>query len=131
MLNIDNYYRNFSILYVEDDDNTREGYVLLFSRVAKKLYVAKNGKEGLMFFKKYSPDIVITDSKMPLMDGFEMSQKIKEINENAQVIFMSADSDSEFMAKVKCNDIEHYLVKPIPRKKLLEAIENCMMKLNN
>ena len=129
MFNTNDSKREFSILYVEDDDETREGYILLFSRIAKDVYIAKNGKEGLEAFKKYSPDITITDSKMPLMDGLEMTQRIKEIDKNAHIIFMSADNDDEFVKKVKECGVEHFLVKPIPRRQLLDAINKSIASL--
>ena len=115
--------KSSTILYVEDDTFTREGYVRLFKRLFKEVYSASDGENGLSIFKNKSPDIVVTDSKMPVMDGFEMSQKIREIDKAVPIIFISADSQRDFVKSLEDININCYLVKPISRDELKEMLK--------
>ena len=71
----ENLLANLKVLYVEDEEFHREQLGIFLKRRVGKLYLAENGKDGLNKFKEFNPDIVITDLKMPEMDGIEMSQK--------------------------------------------------------
>ena len=77
---MDSYLKTSTILYVEDDHEVRLGYSKALSRIAKTLYTANDGEEGLRLFNEYTPDIVITDLKMPHKSGIEMSKEIGKIN---------------------------------------------------
>jgi len=69
---------NMRVLYVEDNEDIREELAETLEFDVKELFIAENGEEGLEKFKKYKPDIVITDIKMPKMDGLKMSVEIKK-----------------------------------------------------
>ena len=71
----DNLLANLKVLYVEDEEFHREQLGIFLKRRVGKLYLAENGKDGLNKFKELNPDIIITDLKMPEMDGIEMTQK--------------------------------------------------------
>ena len=62
-------YLNLIILYVEDEDELRENTKRPLSRLCNKFITASNGQEGLELYKKYNPDIVVSDIKMPNMNG--------------------------------------------------------------
>jgi len=69
--------KNVSLLYVEDNEALRFNARKLLKKFFSTLYVAEDGLEGIQLFKEYHPSIVITDIKMPHLDGMEMAQKIK------------------------------------------------------
>jgi len=58
---------------------------------------AENGLQGLQLFKQQQPDIVITDIRMPVMNGLEMSQNIRNIDTEIPIVFLSAHSDTEML----------------------------------
>ena len=90
---MDSYLKTSTILYVEDDHEVRLGYSKALSRIAKTLYTANDGEEGLRLFNEYTPDIVITDLKMPHKCGIEMTKEIRKINPEQVVLFTTAHTD--------------------------------------
>jgi YesN/AraC family two-component response regulator len=115
-----------NLLYVEDDDFIRPALQKALERKVKNLYVAKNGKEGLEKFLEFSPDIILTDIRMPVMDGLEMSEKIKKINPTIPIIMASAHSESALLLECIELGINDYLIKPIQKDKLLNMLVSNM-----
>ena len=68
-----------SILYVEDEKEVQKELAEVIELFCENLYLADDGVQGLEQYKNYNPDIVISDIKMPFMDGITMAKKIKEI----------------------------------------------------
>lgn len=118
------------ILYVEDELDIREAVLEMLSRRIKNIIVAQNGSEGLELYIKEKPDIVITDIRMPIMNGLDMAKKIKEINKNCQIIVTSAHSDITYFTEAIEIGINQYVIKPINREKLFESIDKCATTLN-
>ncbi|HET6420852.1 MAG TPA: response regulator [Geobacteraceae bacterium] len=114
---------NASILYVEDEVITRRMINGILQRRFTVVLEAKDGREGLELFRQHDPDIVITDSKMPLMDGVEMSRIIKSLKPDIPIIFTSAYEEPEFMEKLDEIGVRWRFVKPIDVKELLNTLE--------
>ena len=117
---MDNYTKEVSILYVEDEKDVREGYARALQRVSQNLFTAEDGLEGLKLYEKHKPDIIISDIKMPNMNGLEMAKAIKEIDENANIIFTTAHSESAYLLDSIELHVEGYLLKPVQKKSLLK-----------
>ena len=120
---------NLKVLYVEDEEFHREQLGIFLKRRVGKLYLAESGKDGLNKFKEFNPEIVITDLKMPDMDGIEMSKKIREIDKNCAIIITTAFSDAETILQVVNVGIDKYVIKPIKQDKLVEAMEYAAVKI--
>jgi len=114
---------DISILYVEDEDAIREGYSRALKRISNKVFLASNGKEGYEMFKAHNPDIIVSDIRMPVMDGIEMLKKIKEIDPDCSVIFTTAFNDSEYLLEALELQVNAYLQKPVQKNLLKEKIE--------
>ena len=85
---------NLTILIVEDDEVALESLKVALERRCRKILAAKDGDEGLKFFKNNAVDIVITDINLgSKTDGLSMVKSIRRINPNVPVIFMTAYSD--------------------------------------
>ena len=121
-MEVNKYLKNLTCLYVEDEDFIRDSFSLMLKRYFKELFIAKNGKEGLEIYKEKRPDIIISDIRMPEMDGIEMAKKIKEINPKAYIIFITAFSDIEYLKEAIEIGVEGYITKPIDRKILLKKL---------
>ncbi len=96
----------------------------------------KDGEEALRVFDGLHPEIVITDLKMPGMDGIELIKKIKERNKNTQVIALSNYSDFEYVRDAMKAGAFDYLLKVTLEKSELQRIieqvkESCVESSKN
>ncbi len=82
--------KQFSVMHVEDDTSVRESLMRFLKRRFNTIYSAKDGAEGLDLYTEHKPDIIITDIQMPVMDGIDMSRRIKELNSEALIIVTTA-----------------------------------------
>ena len=105
--------KKLSLLYVEDDENTREELVYFLQNKVDNLYVAKNGQEGFELFEKYQPDLIITDIQMPVMNGTKMIKLIKQINPNIPIIIVTAFNDTDYLFEAIKLNVTNYLTKPL------------------
>ncbi|MBF0606424.1 MAG: response regulator [Candidatus Magnetobacterium sp. LHC-1] len=123
---LDNELRTLTVLYVEDEAGIRENIGEAINRRVGCLHQAENGQEGLELYIKHKPDIVITDIKMPLLNGLEMAREIKKLNPKAQIIITTAFSERELFLDAINIGVNQYVLKPINRDNLLAAIYRCM-----
>jgi len=117
----------FSLLIVEDDHAACD---IISRMVALRfpgctIYTADDGRKGLELFKEHTPDVVITDVNMPVMDGFELAREIRSINANATYIVLTAYTDQSILEKFERIGYCAYLLKPIDFNDLFAAIEKC------
>lgn len=113
---------NMKVLYVEDDDATREELAFYLKKRVGKLYIARNGEEGLKQFELNRPHIVITDSRMPVMDGITMSAKIREIDKEVSIIVTTAFSDVDVVIKAIDMGVNKYILKPVAIDELNQTL---------
>jgi len=103
----------YTLLYVEDNKGLREQATKIFTRIFGEVVTAEDGLEGLEIFKKLKPKLVITDIKMPGMDGLEMTRKIHQIAPQTKVIITSTYNDTEYLMEAINAGVFRYLTKPI------------------
>ena len=115
---------NLKILYVEDDKTLSDQYQDFFKRRCEELFLAYNGEEGYESFKKNNPDIVVTDIRMPIMDGLEMIQKIRETNKSTPIIVTSAFNDQDYLLKAINQGVSRYVLKPFNRTLLRQIVDD-------
>lgn len=85
---------------------------------------AKDGKEGVEMYETLKPDVVLMDINMPIMDGLEATKKIKELNQDAKIIMLSAISgDDEIVKTLEELGVSVILKKPIDSFGLRVALE--------
>lgn len=133
MEKIEDYEKNIRILLVEDDYLTQVKLVKILNRVYDDIVVAKNGEEALTIFKAYhsqnkSFDLVVSDINMPIMNGINLLENIRQIDELLPFIFVTARLDLETLLQVVKLDIDDYILKPIEIETLLKSIEKTMRK---
>jgi DNA-binding response OmpR family regulator len=120
--------KNLSLLLVEDYEPLRSDMLEILDEFYDVVTIAENGKDGLRLYKEYYEehhqyfDIVISDIQMPVMNGIELSKKIKEINSDQQIIVLSAHTDSEYLLELINFGIAQFITKPIDHYKLLDTL---------
>lgn len=122
---------SLNILYVEDDEDIAKTIISYLSKLFKEVVYAANGKEGLELYQQAQYDIVITDINMPEMSGLEMATKIKEINNNQNIIIISAYSDvKNFVTSIKLG-IDGYIIKPTKYAEMNGILYKLSLKIKN
>jgi len=117
-----------SILVVEDDHVAIDILGLMIKKKFPdfEIHTAENGLKGLELFKRYRPDIVLTDINMPEMNGMDMAAEIRSMDPGTKFIVLTAYNDLAFFEKFKEIGFVAYILKPIEFKKLFVAIEKCI-----
>ena len=113
---------SLDILYVDDNKTLREQATKLLKKIFSTVYPASDGSEALLLFEKYKPPIVITDIKMPNMDGIELSEAIHKISPDTKIIIMSAFDSNENLISSINNRIFKFLKKPVNVKDLTTVL---------
>jgi DNA-binding response OmpR family regulator len=122
-------FRTFSILYIEDDDGVRGVNLRIFERMFKSVYESNNGKDGYRIYLEKKPDIIITDIKMPKINGIELVKKIRESDSKTKIIITTAFSDPQYLLDAVELNIERYLVKPLTKRNLLPALKKAVLNI--
>ena len=115
--------KNFTILYVEDEEMVRKGAVEYLTRVCKEVLEAKDGKEAIAIWSEHKPDIIITDINMPRLNGLDMAAYIRDKDKDVQIIVATAHSDTEYLLRAVELQLVKYIIKPITKDKLVHALE--------
>lgn len=100
------------VLYVEDNYDVSEIMKDMLGAFFKEVYVAKDGVEGLELYKKYEPELVISDVLMPRMNGIDLIKEIRKIDTEAKIILITADNDEEYYLEAKKLKVIGYFKKP-------------------
>lgn len=122
------YFQEFKILFVEDEELARNQLTKILQKLFKNVSVASNGKEGLEIFEKEDFDLIISDINMPIMNGLEMVENIRKVNEDIPVIFTTARTESENILKAVDLNVNHYIIKPIDTDNLLIKLSDICEK---
>jgi diguanylate cyclase (GGDEF)-like protein/PAS domain S-box-containing protein len=119
-----------TLLYVEDDDITREYLSLYLNRRLGMVHVAKDGREGLELFRKYRPQIVLSDIKMPQMNGLEMIEEIRKQDKGVPIIVTSGFGSAKDTERMFEMGVTRFQMKPMDPVKLTDTIYSCLSQAN-
>ena len=112
------------VLVVDDHKIVREGIASLLSEQPdiEVIGQAGNGREAVELAGRLSPDAIIMDVSMPLMNGDEATRQIKMANPEMRIIALSMFEDNEMVQKMFRAGAESYVLKTAPSATLLSAI---------
>ncbi len=119
-------FLNLSLLIVEDNEQARKELNEVLSLYFQKIIFAINGCDGVEKIKYHKPDIIISDIKMPCLDGIEMIKKTKTSSYKPIIIYATAFSDRGYLLDALDIKVDAYLVKPINISLLLKKIEESL-----
>jgi DNA-binding response OmpR family regulator len=117
-----NLLANLSLLLVDDDEETLRQLQIMLRKKTGKIYTASNGRIGLYVYRDVKPDIIITDLKMPLMDGREMIREVRKTDKEIPVIVTSVYEDVKVILNTVDIGINNYIIKPVDSQRLLDAL---------
>jgi CheY-like chemotaxis protein len=107
------FTRTLRLLFVEDEKVAREQVAELLEYFFYDVTTASNGKEGFEKYQNEKFDLIITDIKMPIMDGIEMVKRIRHTDKKTPVIFLSQHNEPQILLECINLYIDGYVLKPI------------------
>jgi two-component system alkaline phosphatase synthesis response regulator PhoP len=117
-----------TLLIVDDDRNTREGYQMYLSAKGFKVLGLEGGVDALEFAKSSTPDLVILDLGLPDIDGWEVARRLKsdEHTRDIPIIAFSGRSMQHEQVSALRAGCDVYLVKPCAPARLLDAVHKLL-----
>lgn len=113
----------FNLLYVEDEVGIQKNIHEILDCIFKNIYLANDGEQAFRIYEEKKPDLIITDIKMPKLNGIELIKRIRKMDSKVRIIVTSAHTDLNFMLDAAELHLIKYIVKPITEPKLTEALE--------
>ncbi len=111
------------VLVIDDEQPTLNMFGLLLAAYGYRTLTASNGAEGVETFEHERPGIVLTDIKMPVMDGIEVLRRIKDIDPQAEVIVITGHGDMDLAIRALNLDATDFINKPVQRQALSQALK--------
>lgn len=85
-------------------------------------YEADDGKNGYALYKEYRPDVLLLDINLPFLNGLDLLAKVRQTDHTTKAIMITGNTNSDFLLKATELKLTKYLVKPVKRVELKEAI---------
>ncbi|MBT7631711.1 MAG: response regulator, partial [Desulfobacula sp.] len=117
------------ILIVDDEEIIVKLLSMSLRSDGYETVTAHSGEQGLEVFKSELPDIVVTDIKMPGMDGLELLKKIKEIDSEKEVIIVTGHGDIDSTITALQYGASDFINKPVRDEALAIALERAKAKI--
>jgi len=118
-----------SILLVDDEEGIRKVLRIVLSDMGYHVHSAQNGLEALRLFKAERPPIVLTDIKMPEMDGIELLRRIKKASPDTEVIMITGHGDMNLAIKSVKYEATDFVTKPINDEVLEIALNRAQERI--
>ncbi len=122
---------NYKILFIEDDNDIRKNYVEVLKSTFKDVYEAKDGLEAYDVYTEKKPDIMIIDVDLPKMNGLDFLKKVRQEDLSTKAILFTSYCDKETLLKASILKLTQYLIKPVSRKDLKDAIQLAIKEIEN
>ena len=129
MLNNFLLLKDKSILFAEDDIISRTQIVEILMMIFDKVFSAGDGIEAYEIYEDESPDIILTDIKMPKQDGLALVKKIRTYDYKTPIIVMTSFAEPELLIDAANLSIDGYLVKPASLEKLIFTLSKAMRRV--
>jgi DNA-binding response OmpR family regulator len=114
------------ILICEDEQDAQTSLKNMLSRRNYDVLGASNGTDALDQAKKFQPDLILLDIRMPKIDGIEVAKSIREFDNKVKLLFVTAFDSLEMKKEASRFDISGYIVKPFPPDSLIHAVEQAL-----
>lgn len=114
-----------NILIADDEKIEREGirYLLALEKGERRIFEAANGKQAMQILRTENIDMILTDIKMPVMDGLELARRAKELFPEIRIVIFSGYNDFTFAQEAIRYGVTDYILKPVDPDNFHEIIE--------
>ncbi len=126
--------KRYTVILVDDEEEVRQAIINKLDWEAIGFQVigdADNGEDALELAERLRPDVVMTDIKMPFMDGLTFSNKLKQIYKDIKIIVFSGFDEFEYAQEAIKLEVEEYILKPINAAELKSVFTRIKEKLDN
>lgn len=117
---------NMRVLFMDDNPITQKTVLFSLNKITKTIDIADNGKEGLSLFFKNKYDLILLDMNMPIVDGYEVAKRIRNLEQGSKIHIPIIALVSNFLAKdierVLVSGVDDYIKKPLKINDLLQRI---------
>ena len=123
----------YKILLVDDEEEVRTSIIkkIEWEKVGFTVIGdAENGLDALEKIEQYEPDVVLTDIRMPYMDGLQLAEEIRRTHPSMRIIIFSGYDDFEYAKQAISLKITEYILKPVNAKELMEILEGVRKSLD-
>ncbi len=123
----------YRMMVVEDDSTIRRGLVKIIGEMGlplARIQEAENGQSALALFESFEPQIIVTDIRMPLVDGLELIRLIQQTRPSTSFVILSGYNDFEYARKAIQYGVKEYLMKPVERLELETVLAKIIQELN-
>ena len=115
------------VLIVDDEVHIRRLLYFILKKMGfEKIHRAKNGEEGISFFKEYHPQITLMDINMPIMDGLQALEKIMALSPEAKVIMLTSLASREVVEKCAALGASDFIRKDTPQEEIAQSIKELL-----
>ena len=115
-------FENFRILLVDDDDFIRDSMEMYFGSINYVFHTVGSAEEALLRLKEQEYDVIITDFRLPGMDGLEFLNQLVRMNNRARKAFTTAHGNPQVFAKARDLGVERIIEKPLSVEKVEEFL---------
>lgn len=122
------------LLIADDEKYDRDSIVNIITAEFKdkiEISEAKNGREAIEISEHFRPDIIITDIKMPGINGLKAAEEINKFLPNVYFIILTAYNYFDFAVEAVKNNVKQYILKPFNKEEVIEKITEAMIFVNN
>jgi len=121
----------YSILFIEDEKAIRDNYVNYLKKHFKNVYEAEDGESAYEIYKIKRPELLIVDINIPKLNGLDLLKRIRETDKETKAIMLTAHADVKYLLQATELSLTKYLVKPITRKELKDALSYAVEDIRN
>ena len=113
---------SLTLLYAEDDPQSRKNYAFVLEEYFSEVYLAEDGREALDIYHEKKPDVLLLDISMPFIDGLDVAKAVRTTNKDIPIIMLTAHAEQEKLLTAIPLGLSKYLLKPINDKSLIETV---------
>ncbi len=121
----------FKILFVDSNEKIAINYTNYLKTVAMDVFIATDGLEAYKLYKEQKPQIIIMDTVLDKLNGFELIKRVRKDDQETRIIVFSVNSNQEFIDSVLKLNTTTYLVKPITHKQLRDSLLKALDELSS